>query len=500
MTPDQLFQDCINRLNEADRCRLSGELDHAAAICRNLVEKFPAYWAAQHTLGLVYLDKRDYQKALDALVQASILNPGNWKTLLALAEAYLNVGGNKPALGTVEAAIAASGGNADLYYMLGEIHRRTQKYELAEEALREALKFDPKFHSATMSLGLCRIETGDTEAAARLFESLIAVDPEFAEALFRLAGLPTHTRVDLLKLLEKYEAGLSRKSQETRTTFWFAKAAALDRAGRREEAWRVFETANAGMHEQMREELERIRKYQRLFLERLPHFISTVGAPTSNDTGAKDVPFSLAVLGPSRSGKSTVEYLLSKVAGVRRGYENDIVETALNATCALAGLPVISSDHLPPHLFPRFSETYLRELALRAGGAKAFVNTNPALIKDIVLMLKAVPNTRVIFVKRNLRDNAFRMFTSVYAFGNAYSYNLQVIKDYLAWYNTCIDIIAPHFRDATRIVTYDDIIADPRSLYRTAAELLPLDFTVAALPPIGDDRGCSVPYARFMEI
>jgi tetratricopeptide (TPR) repeat protein len=500
MTPDQLFQDCINRLNDADRCRLSGDLDHAAAICRDLVERFPAYWAAQHTLGLVYLDKRDYQKALEALVQASILHPGNWKTLLALAEAYLNLGGNKPALGTVQAALAATGGNADLYYMLGETHRRTQQYELAEEALREALKIDPKFHSATMSLGLCRIETGDTEGAARLFENLIAVDPGFADALFRLAGLPVHTGVDLLKLLEKYELGLARKNPDTRTTFWFAKAATLDRAGRHEEAWRLFETANAGMHDQMREELERIQKYQRLFLERLPHFISSVDAAAPNDTGAKDVPFSLAVLGPSRSGKSTVEYLLSKVAGIRRGYENDIVETALNATCALAGLPVISSDHLPAHLFARFRETYLRELASRAGGAEVFVNTNPALIKDIVLMLKAVPNTRVIFVKRNLRDNAFRMFTSVYAFGNAYSYNLQVINDYLAWYNACIDIIASHFGSVARIVTYDDIVANPRSLYRTAAELLPLDFAPAELPPIGDDRGCSIPYVRFMGV
>jgi hypothetical protein len=36
--------------------------------------------------------------------------------------------------------------------MLGEIHRRTQKYELAEEALRKALAVNPRFHSATPSV------------------------------------------------------------------------------------------------------------------------------------------------------------------------------------------------------------------------------------------------------------------------------------------------------------------------------------------------------------
>jgi tetratricopeptide (TPR) repeat protein len=498
MTPNEVIQDCLSRLNEADRCRLSGDLDRAVILCRQLLERFPNYWAARHTLGLVYLDKKDYQNALDCLVRASIASPGNWKTLLGLAEAYISLGGGTLAVDTIEAALAASGGNVDLYYMLGEIYRRTQQYELAEEALNKALAIDPRFFSATMSIGLCRIETGDAEGAARLFESLLAVDPEFSEPLFRLAGLPVRTRVDLLKLIERYEPSLPRRSQEVRSLFYFAKAAALQRAGRFEEAWRMFETANAGMYQQMREELEQTKRYQQLFLQRLPHFISGDSAPPVNRKIAQGVPFSLLVVGPSRSGKSTVEYLLSRAAGVIRGYENDIVETALVSACALSGLPVISSDHLPEQLFTRFRESYLRELTLRARQAKVFVNTNPALIKDIVLMLKAVPNTRVIFVKRDLRDNAFRIFTSVYAIGNAYSYNFQVIEDYLSWYNACIDVIARSFKDAVRIVTYDDLVADTRSLYKTATELLPLDFADVEPPSIGDDRGCSAPYAQFM--
>lgn len=500
MTPDELIQNCIDRLVEADRCRLSGNFDRAIAICDDLIASFPDYWAPRHTLGLVYADKQDYQKALDCLVRASIISPDNWKTLSALADVYLNLGSNKLAAKTIANAISAAGANPDLYYMAGEVYRRDHKYELAENAYRKALEIDPTFHSAVMGLALSLAEMGDAKEAAASYEKLIVIDPAFPQALFELANLPPQlSKTDILRKLASYEADLPAKNDDFKISFYFAKAAALHSARRYDEAWRLLETANGMMHDKMREELARTVELQRISFEKLPVYIKSQNGPQLDQRQIAVAPFSLFILGPSRCGKSTAEFLLSRVGGICRGYENLIVEDSLNATCAVAGLPVISSDCLPDRLYANFRDIYLKELALKSGPAKVFVNTNPSVIKDVVFMLKAVPNTRVIFIKRNLHDNVFKIFSKLYGVGNSCAYNLPAIKDYILWYNSCIDIIAENFTASVKIVSYEDVVADPRVLYKAVSDLLPLSLAEVQPPMIGNDCGCSEPYAHLMQ-
>lgn len=72
-------------LLEAAELRQRGNFDRAEAICYPLVRRYPRYTAALHTLGLIYLDKGNFERALDCLVRASMLDPANWTTLTALS-------------------------------------------------------------------------------------------------------------------------------------------------------------------------------------------------------------------------------------------------------------------------------------------------------------------------------------------------------------------------------------------------------------------------------
>ena len=63
-------RDPRQQLEEADRLRQQGKLDRAETICHALTRRHPGYVAALHTLGLVQLDKGNYERALDCLVRA----------------------------------------------------------------------------------------------------------------------------------------------------------------------------------------------------------------------------------------------------------------------------------------------------------------------------------------------------------------------------------------------------------------------------------------------
>src|SRR5262249_47180246 len=159
------------------------------------------------------------------------------------------------------------------------------------------------------------------------------------------------------------------------------------------------------------------------------------------------------IIGPSRSGKTTMEQLVTTLEGVKCGYENPSVHRAVRRTFQSAGL-LTTSDlaMLPPDLYPQCRDIYLEELAQRVGSARVFTNTTPGNIHAAPLMASTFPNSRFIFLKRNMTDNVLRIFQRKYNMGHPYSYDLKATRDYVAGYHQMIDLMADKLPDIVRIV------------------------------------------------
>src|SRR5260370_15950615 len=142
-------------LEEAERLRQQGKLDRAEAICYPLARRYPGYVAALHTLGLVYLDKGNFERALDCLVRASMLDPANWMTLTALSLAYLRLGASEMAAQTLDKALAIRPRDAGIFSSLGEIHREEREYGIAQQAYLQALSPYPYMETSAIGLSLC---------------------------------------------------------------------------------------------------------------------------------------------------------------------------------------------------------------------------------------------------------------------------------------------------------------------------------------------------------
>ena len=61
-----------------------------------------------------------------------------------------------------------------------------------------------------------------------------------------------------------------------------------------------------------------------------------------------------------------------------------------------------------------------------------------------------------------------------------------------------IDTLAEKIPQISRVIQYEDIVADPKSALRIGADLCELPVTDVALPEIGDDRDCSKPYQALI--
>ena len=481
-------------LEEAEGLRQKGKLDAAEAICYPLVRRHPGYVAGLHTLGLVYLDKGDFDRALDCLIRASMFDPTNWMTLTALSLTYLRLGASEMAAQTLDKALAIRPKDASIFSSLGEIHREGREYELAQQAYRQALALDPYMETPATGLALCLASLGHAAEAAKVLHEAYRRGIRSLRLLHIMTTMPAGTvPIDILGALDQLTAHGNTTDAAFKNTFLFARAAALDAAGRHDEAWEGLVAANRPLAAEYQAELKANIARNERSLTRLRALPTVARLPTSNDH-----PVSLFILGPSRSGKTTLEQLVASLDHTKAGAEVPIVEKALRRAFQAAAIPASRHlEDLPAPLLPSFREMYLEELAQRAGPAHVFTNTLPGHIHNAALLASTVPNARFLLVKRDLNDAAWRIFLTKYLIGNPYAYDLKAIKDHLNWYNAMIDLTAGKLADIAEVVSYEDMVDDPATTLRNAAKLCGLSTNDRPMSPLQNDRGCSAPYRNF---
>jgi hypothetical protein len=206
--------------------------------------------------------------------------------------------------------------------------------------------------------------------------------------------------------------------------------------------------------------------------------------------GANGTPTSLFILGPGRSGKSTMEKLVGTLDGIKQGYENPVVENALERTLRTGSF----IDRLPARLHSIFRDNYREELAQRTGSAKVFINTNSGLVHRALLMAMVCPNVRFLCMKRDLEDNLLRIYMKDWRI-NPQTYDLRATRDFITWYHQMMDLLFPQI---VCVVHYENMVTDPAGTLQTLADWLELPMPAGSLPVLGDDRGCARPYHAFM--
>ncbi|NNE22607.1 MAG: sulfotransferase, partial [Rhizobiales bacterium] len=227
---------------------------------------------------------------------------------------------------------------------------------------------------------------------------------------------------------------------------------------------------------------------------------STTPAPLAPPDGG-EAPVTLFILGPSRSGKTTLERLIGASNEVAHSHERTILQDVMRQTCSAAGISLPDAlSGLPMDHVAAFRQHLTRQLITPAGrSATVITNTNPHHIEDTLPAAAILPSARFAFIKRNIADLTLRIFMKRYNSGNEYAYDVGAITDYVAWYNEMIDALAERLPDTSIIILYEDMIADPAETRSRIGRLCNIDLTGVPILELGDDRGCAEPYRQHLK-
>ena len=461
----------------------------------NALKILPNHAEFHNNLGNAIAALGRHQEAITYYEKALTLRPNFADAYQSLAIALSKLGQPDAAIENYTRALAIRPDYTEAQLGLANALVMLERYEEAMDRYNEVLALNPNCVEALNARGHLLMRMGRDAEAVELFTALVKRDEHALDTLLALSSVPRLVDFDLLSELDKV-VGADRENTAQSEDASFIRAAALDTAGRHAEAWECLTAINRAILTAVRERFDTEANRQQVSLERLRN---NPIVPAAANVSANQIIL-LFILGPSRSGKTTLEKLISTLPDVSRGYEGlSVVDYAFRQTIEASALsPNSLFEDLPSELHPFCRNTCFDKLFQVAGSTKVITNTRPDRMFMADVMAAVFPNVRFLCVKRDVNDTALRIYQRRYSIGNIYSYDFRTARDHIIRYHEAIDLLQEKLPEWVRVVHYEDMIVNPASTLRTAAHLCGLPITERPLPPMGDDRGCAAPYRDFI--
>lgn len=171
-------------LDQAARCIHNGRLKDAAIIYKALLLKQPEASELHYTLGLVYLELMDFDRALYHIQQVIELEPNNAKSYRRLGDIYSASDETHAALTAYEKARSLNPNDTHNLINLGNTLYCMDRFHEALDTYRSVLDLSHDNIKALNNTGKIYHDMGYLEKATAYYNQCIELDPNYAEAHF----------------------------------------------------------------------------------------------------------------------------------------------------------------------------------------------------------------------------------------------------------------------------------------------------------------------------
>lgn len=354
----------------------------------------------------------------------------------------------------------------------------TAEFESAIAANENALSRDKTNPKLWLSYGHVLRIAGRRADSIAAYRKAVELAPTYGEAWWSLADLKTVslTADDIAIIKNALEAnGLKTVD---RAGLFFALGKALGDLDQRAESFAAYAQGNSVKRSEIFYDGARLADY----VARLEEALTTDFFAKRSDAGC-EAPDPVFILGMPRSGSTLVEQILSShpqiegteelvfignlatmlVDGRRPEYEGEaFVE-------ALAGA---SPDRLRT-----IGGAYMWKAARQRRSSRPFfIDKMPRNWQYLPLILLALPNAKIIDVRRNPMDCCWSNFRQLYADSGEFSYDLQELGGYYRQYVRMMDHIDRVLPGRVHRVFYEELLADTEGQVRSLLDHVGVDF------------------------
>ncbi len=444
----------------------NGRFSYAEKLAASITQTYPKNQLPWKVLGAVLARTGRQIEALSAYQTAIMLSPQDFEAYSDLGVVLQELGRLDDSEASCRQAIELNPDHADAHYNLGITLSRAGRLNEAKESFTKAISSKPEHAQAYCNLGNTLDELGCEEEANASYIQALVLNPEYSDAARNLVKTPLEKLdIEILELCENAFHN-SDDSLENKIKHLFFQGNILKHKGLIEISFNKFREANRLRLQINKINLATETNRNKKCLVRIDKWI-----PRQKKISREGIA-KLFIIGPSRSGKSLIEYILNKNSHVKALYE----------TISLDNILDINKQENSNEL--AFKNIFLHsEDDLAQKNISLITSSNPRNAFYLDYLFDTLTNVYFVQVTRDISDLAPEIFTNEYENNNFYSCDPKDIAKYIDIYNKIFDICSTKIPERCLKINFEEIVKSPENVITKISNLTDFDLSIE-LPEI----------------
>lgn len=460
MTPKAAIQ-------KIDQCLKAGEINAAEAMAQETLRNFPASTDVWLRLARIHQLSGDYSAMLNASREVLSRSPNHSIARLQEAEALIQTGQIKRAIARLLELREQANDNPSLLQHVGELLTKLSEFSDALTCYQRAVTLNPNNATYKYNLATALSFSGQQVDAERLLDQVITDNPLDFRAWHTRSNLrrqtADHNHIDVL------QQQLAVAPPGGKIQLHYALAKELEDLG---EWSKAFQHLKAGADIRRKGLQYRVDTDVKTMASIQEH----MGAAFLKTLPPQKPTRRIFVLGLPRSGTTLVDRILASHDRVESlGEINDWVMALTRLAGKVSGKDALveRTTHLD---LGALGEAYLETTGARQTEAPILLDKTPNNFLYIGLIAKALPDARIIHLRRNPLDSCFAMYKTLFGMGYPFSYDLQDLATYYAAYNQLMSHWHHHLPGRVLDVDYDELVYNQEPQSRRLLDFCDLDW------------------------
>jgi tetratricopeptide (TPR) repeat protein len=440
----------------------------------------PDFFDGFYNLGKAYYDLSNYPKARDCFIEALNIHAKHLGALLLLAEVYRELEELHAAAKTLQRAIEVDPKSAETYTELAKLYVQMNYFNLAKVNLKKATALAPKSPNVLGAKGHALVEMGAMEAAQKAYSAAIALAPENIglrnQIIYATKVKPDNEHfLKLLKFAEKIDS----YPDQQKMLLHFALGKCYEDIGEYKTSFMHFMDGCKLKRQTFTYDPQKNSQY-------VNHLIKTFNKRYIKRWSGSGSPLNtpIFVVGMPRSGTTLTEQIIASHPFVHGAGELKDLMSLIHSTGTNSKSDVYNQTWANPtkEMFAALGYIYIEEIKARAPDSPRVTDKMPANFFNLGLIHLALPNAKIIHVKRNPLDTCISGFTKLFGNGQHHSYDLGESGQYYYDYARLMDHWRNVLPEGSFIeVQYEELVADTEGQARRLIEYCGLEWSSACL-------------------
>ncbi len=464
-------------LREGFAALQAGDTDRAGDCCRRVLERRQDLPEAHFLVGLVALELEQKRTAISAFGSVTTLDPGHGAAWAHLARLFMQTGQTLRADQALAKAVRHADDNPVVLDLVGHVHTMLGEETEALRWYRRAVEGQPNNVPFLVNMANCQMYVGELDGAEDTLAKALSLSPTNANAHWILSSLRKATDRQHVDRMKKLLAS-GRFPARAEAFLCYAMGKELEDLEAWDEAFAAFARGARARRSTIEydepAEIDMYAAFDRIFTRDWHD-------ATPNGYRSKAPIF---VVGQPRTGTTLVERIITAHPEVTSAGELKQFGNAMRRLSKYSEPQRFSAALVEGAArvdMKKLGGMYIETSAKMAGDTPRFVDKLPLNFMYVPLILKALPNAKVVHLRRNPMDACFASFKQLFADAYLHSYDQEEMARHHARYFRLMETWRERFGDRFFDIAYEDVASNLEPNARALISFLELPWDDACL-------------------